>query len=77
MESKRYYSVGAYVSPFNLGTTDHIRDAWKQYLSRSVPILLEDLNINLQNPRDKRDKIIVEEGSFMGMLDTSRHFWQH
>ena len=72
----RYYVVGAYVPPSDLGTLDHIRDAMKQCPAGSSPILLGDLNINLRHPKDERQENIAEECGDMGVEDMSRHYRQ-
>ena len=58
----RYFVVGAYIPPSDLGTTlTQIHQAWLECPRGCQPLLLGDLNANLLNPRDKREDAIAEQ----------------
>jgi hypothetical protein len=73
----RYFVVGAYIPPSDLGTTlTHIRQAWSECPQGCEPLLLGDLNANLINPRDEREDGIAEQVDAMDLVDMGRHFCQ-
>ena len=57
----KFYVVGCYIPPSDLVALDHVRDAWRQCPKGFTPLLLGDLNINLESPRDERDEVIAEQ----------------
>jgi len=50
---------------------DHIRTAWEQCPKGYKPMLIGDVNINLDAPRDKRDETIAEQCDDWGLSDMS------
>ena len=73
----RYFVVGAYIPPSDLGTTlAHIQQAWSECPRGCEPLLLGDLNANLINPRDEREDGIAEQTDIMNVVDMGRHFRQ-
>ena len=44
------YVVGAYIPPSNLSTLEHVESAWWQCPKGCKPLLIRDLNINLESP---------------------------
>jgi hypothetical protein len=73
----RYFVVGAYIPPSDLGTTlSHIRQAWLECPRGCEPLFLGDLNANLINPRDEREDGIAEQVDAIDVVDMGRHFRQ-
>ena len=69
----RFYVVGAYIPPSDLKTLDDVRSAWANCPKKCKPIVLGDLNINLESPCDERDETIAEEMDFCALSDMSRN----
>ena len=57
----RYYVVGVYIPPSSVVELTHIRQAYAECPSRFQPILIGDLNIDLESPRNERDEEIAEQ----------------
>ena len=72
----RYYVVGCYIPPSDLSALEDVRRAWSQCPSGARPLLVGDLNINLESPRDERDVEIAEHVDHMNLTDLTRHFLQ-
>jgi hypothetical protein len=73
----RFFVVGAYIPPSDLGTTlSHIHQAWLECPKGCEPLLLGDLNANLFTPRDEREDGIAEQVDAMDLVDMGRHFRQ-
>ena len=72
----RFYVVGCYIPPSSTDELRHIRDAYRGCPEGFKPILLGDLNINLESPRDERDEEIAEQMDWMDLECMSEHFQQ-
>ena len=72
----RFYVVGCYIPPSDRVTLEQVRSAWANCPKGCIPMLLGDLNVNLESPRDERDEEIAEECGFRGLTDMSQHFAQ-
>jgi exonuclease III len=72
----RYFVVGAYISPTDLTALADVDKAWKQCPKGCKPMLLGDLNINLEYPRNERDVAVAEQIVEMDLTDMSRQFCQ-
>jgi hypothetical protein len=72
----RWYIVGCYISPTNLTTLMHIKQAWLACPKGCLPILLGDLNVNLASPHNKHDSTIAKQVEAMALIDMSNHFCQ-
>ena len=57
----RYYIVGCYLPPDDLETLEYVKKAWEQRPLDAIPLLMGDINVNLDNPENKRDDIIAEQ----------------
>ena len=68
----RYYMVGTYVPPSCPDTIGVVHSAMAVCPKNCKPVLLGDLNANLESPRDKREEEIVEECSFWGLSSLAR-----
>ena len=58
-----YYAVGCYIPPSEttLASFDTAIEAWNQCPQGFIPILMGDLNANINNPRNERDWRISEQ----------------
>ena len=70
----KFYVVGCYIPPSDLSTLDQVRGAWERCPKGFRPILLGDLNINLESPRDERDEEIAEQVDSYDLSDMGRQF---
>jgi len=71
---KRFYVVGCYIPPDDLDALENIKLAWEERPEGHSPLLLGDLNINLESPRSEREVEIAEQCDYMDMQDMSRQF---
>ena len=71
-----FYVVGVYIPPSDLKTLDNIQSAWRQCPTGCKPLMVGDLNIKLESPRNERDETIAEELDNCALLCMSRHFLQ-
>ena len=72
----RYFVVGCYIPPDDLVPLDHIKTAWKECPKGCKPLLVGDMNIDLEYPRDERDEKVAEQCDFWNLTDMSRQFSQ-
>jgi len=72
----RYYVVGCYIPPKSVAELTHIRQAYAACPNGFQPILIGDLNIDLESPRDERDEEIAEQVDWMDLGCMSRSFTQ-
>ena len=72
----RYYVVGCYIPPSSTAELADIRRAYKRCPKGFKPILMGDLNINLESPRDERDMEIAEQVDWMDLGCLTDHFRQ-
>ena len=73
----RYCVIGCYISPHDTATVDDIEKAIHECLRGCIPMLMGDLNINFEDPRDARDDKVTEILDAQNFFDTSRCFRQH
>ena len=72
----KFYVVGCYIPPSDLTTLDQVRAAWARCPKGFRPLLLGDLNLNLESPRDERDAEIAAQVDHMDLADMTQHFLQ-
>lgn len=72
----RFYVVGCYIPPEDLTTLEHVKNALAQRPGGCKPLLVGNLNVDLECPRDERDKEVAEECSVHDFGCMSRHFRQ-
>eukprot|EP00957_Ditylum_brightwellii_P141063 10746548-Ditylum_brightwellii.AAC.1 len=68
----RYFVMGCYIPPDYLDALEHVKRVWEEQLKGCKPLLLGDLNINLEYPRDERDGIIAKQCNSMDLQCMSR-----
>ena len=72
---ERLFIVGCYIPPDDLTALESVRAEWQRCPGNCKPLLLGDLNINLDQPfGDAREQRVAEEMDAMGLEDLSRHF---
>eukprot|EP00957_Ditylum_brightwellii_P145561 11083161-Ditylum_brightwellii.AAC.1 len=73
----QYFVMGCYIPPDDLAALEHVKKVWEEWLKGCKPLLLGDLNIDLEYPRDKRDGIIAKQCNSMDLHCMSRQFHGH
>ena len=68
MVKDRYYVMGTYISPSDLTTLEHVENARRQCPKGCKPLLIGDLNVNLESPRDERYETIAEQVDTMDLV---------
>ena len=68
--------MGAYIPPADTTGVDDLRAAWAACPENCKPLLMGDLNIDLRNPRSKREEIIADFLDDINVVDLSRKFVQ-
>ena len=67
-------TVIGYIPPDCNSGVDDLRRAWDACPQGCKPIVLGDLNINFEYPRDEREKIIIDLLYEINLIDSSRSF---
>ncbi|KAL7524110.1 hypothetical protein ACHAXR_000447, partial [Thalassiosira sp. AJA248-18] len=75
-EAANFYVVGCYIPPSDPETLEHVEKAWENCPKGFRPLLIGDMNINLESPRDERDETIAEQCDFWDLSCMSAHFMQ-
>ena len=70
----KFYVVGCYIPPSDLTTLDQVRAAWARCPKGFRPMLLGDLNLNLESPRDEREEEIAEQLDAYDLTDMGCQF---
>ena len=71
-----YYVVGCYIPPHDLGTLEKVKAAWAECPKGFIPMLIGDMNIDLDSPRDDREETIAEQCDAWDITDMAAQFWQ-
>ncbi len=53
---KRFYVMGTYIPPNDTTGVDALRKAWASCPANCVPLVLGNLNVNFEHPRDAREE---------------------
>jgi hypothetical protein len=72
--NERHYCMGVYIPPNNIMGEEDLRSAWDACPYGCIPIVLGDLNINFQDPRNDREEQIVDLLNEINLIDMSRRF---
>ena len=70
---KRVPLVGVYIPPNDLTTLGYLEQALERFPTGN-PVVLGDLNVNLESPRDEREMEIVDLLCTSGLQDMMSHF---
>ena len=71
---ERYYVMGIYIPPNDAGGGDDLRAAWEACPANCSPIVMGDLNINVEHPRDELEAALADLLDKINLVDTSRKF---
>ncbi len=66
--------VGVYIPPADISTLEHVNAALSRFEDGPVPILLGDLNVDLDHPEGDRATQVATVLSDHGLLDMLLHF---
>ena len=73
----RFYIVGAYIPPSDLNALEEVAKAWQQCPKGCLPMLVGDLNVDLDNtPADERGMTIAEQVDAMDLVCRTCQFGQ-
>ena len=74
----KYYLIGAYCPPSDLDDTaiQDVQRAWGKCPKGYEPLLLGDLNANIESPKSRRDVAASDQAAGMDVHDMSRCFRQ-
>ena len=71
---ERFYVMGIYIPPNDTTGVDALRQAWEACPADCVPLVMGDLNINFEHPRDAREDDIADLLDEINLVDSSRRF---
>ncbi len=71
---KRFYVMGIYIPPNDTTGVDALRRAWEACPADCVPLVMGDLNIKFEHPRDAREDDIADLLDEINLVDSSRKF---
>ena len=66
--------VWGYTSPTDMMGVEDLQAAWEACPEGCIPLILGGLNINFNEPRDKREEVIRDLLDDINLVDTSRQF---
>jgi hypothetical protein len=75
--NEQFYCMGIYIPPTDTMGVEDLRAAWEACPDGCMPLILEDLNINFGDPRDKRDEVIRDLINDIDLVDASRRYTPH
>jgi hypothetical protein len=74
MGYEQFYVMGTYIPPNDTTGVDALCAAWASCPTNCIPLVLGDLNINFEHPRDARKEQITDLLDEINLVDTSRKF---
>jgi hypothetical protein len=66
--------MGIYIPPNDTTGEDALRKAWALCPANCIPLVLGDLNVNFEHPRDAREEQIIDLLDKINLVDTSQKF---
>ncbi len=72
--NEQFYSIGIYIPLTDTMGVEDLRAAWEACPEGCIPLVLGDLNINFNEPRDKQEEVICDLLNNINLVDTSRRF---
>ena len=72
MGQDQFYIVGFYIPPLDLTTLAEVEKAREQYLKGCMPILIRDLNVDVEPPRGERCETITVQVADMDITCITR-----
>jgi hypothetical protein len=74
MGYKQFYVMGTYIPPDDTRGVDALCKAWASCPANCVPLVLGNLNVNFEHPRDAREEQIVNLLDEINLVNTSQKF---
>jgi hypothetical protein len=74
MGDEQYYIMGIFIPPNDTAEGEDLWAAWEACLANCSPIVMGNLNINVEYPRNKRKAAIANLLDKINLVDTSRKF---
>jgi hypothetical protein len=71
---EQFYIMGIYIPPNNTTGVDALRTAWAACPADCTPLVMGDLNINFEHPRDVREEDIADLLDEINLVDSSCKF---
>jgi hypothetical protein len=71
---ERFYVMGIYIPPNDTTGVDALRTAWAACPANCTLLIMGDLNINFEHPRDARKEDIADLLDEINLVDSSRKF---
>jgi hypothetical protein len=71
---ERFYVMGTYIPPNDTTGVDALRKAWASCPANCIPLVLGDLNVNFEHPRDAQEEQIINLLDKINLVDTSQKF---
>ena len=68
--------MAIYIAPGCTTGVEDLRNAWAQCPANCTPLVIRDLNIRNQDPRDEREEEIADLLDKINLVDTSRKLVQ-
>ena len=75
-DGANYYVVGCYIPPHDLKMLKKVKAAWAECLKGFIPMLIGDMNIDLDSPRNNREATIPEQCDAWDITNMVAQFWQ-
>jgi hypothetical protein len=73
-EYEKFYVMGLYIHPNNTTGVDTLRAAWNACPDGCALLVMGDLNISFEHPRDKREEAIADLLNKINLVYLSRKF---
>jgi hypothetical protein len=71
---KQFYAMGIYIPPNDTTGVDALCKAWASCPANCIPLVLGNLNVNFEHPRDMREEQIIDLLDEINLVDTSQKF---
>ena len=71
---ERFYIMGTYIPPNDMTGVDVLRTAWAACPADHTPLVMGDLDINFEHPRDAREEDIANLLDKINLVDSSCKF---
>ncbi len=72
---KRFHVMGIYIPPNDTTGVDALWQAWEACPADCIPLVMGDLNIKFEHPRNAREKAIADLLDKINLIDSSCKFW--
>ena len=72
---KRFHVMGIYIPPNHTTRVDVLRQAWEACPANCIPLVIGDLNVNFEHPRNAHEEDIADLLDEINLVDSSFKFW--